>query len=110
MEFFRTKWGTIVNNSNDIVPMDENSPLFREYEQWSKTNVVKPTDFMTEEDIKEDNRLKFVELDKLQFNELKVTDWYYIRKMDTGEEIPEDIIRQREEIRLRYNGLKQEII
>ena len=46
------------------------------------------------------------ELNRLQYTELKSTDWYYIRKIDTGEEVPEEIIIQRNLIRQKYNNLK----
>ena len=44
-----------------------------------------------------------LELNKLQYTELKSTDWYIIRKLDTGTEIPIEIINERNEIRLKYN-------
>ena len=36
------------------------------------------------------------------YNELLKTDWYFIRKQDTGEDIPQYIIDERNAIRLKY--------
>jgi len=36
------------------------------------------------------------------YNELLKTDWYFIRKQDTGEDIPQYIIDERNAIRLLY--------
>ena len=43
---------------------------------------------------------------KLNFKILKNTDWYYIRRLDTNEEIPPDVVTQRKEARefLKANG------
>jgi len=38
-----------------------------------------------------------------QFEELRLTDWYIVRQIETGIEVPLDILTQREEIRNRYN-------
>ena len=38
-----------------------------------------------------------------QFEELRLTDWYIVRQIETGVEVPLDILTQREEIRNRYN-------
>lgn len=47
------------------------------------------------QELKEDNKKSF----KLTANNLlSISDWYIIRKYDRGIEVPEDIIRQREDI------------
>ena len=46
----------------------------------------------------EENKLK----DLACYNELLKTDWYFIRKQDTGEEIPQYIIDERNLIRQIY--------
>ena len=38
-----------------------------------------------------------------KFEELRLTDWYIVRKIETGIAVPLDILTQREEIRNRYN-------
>ncbi len=58
---------------------------------------------ITEEELIAIKQQKIDELNKLQFDELSKTDWYLIRKLDMGTEIPLEIINQRNEIRLKYN-------
>lgn len=41
---------------------------------------------------------------QLQYQELKPTDWYFIRRLDTGQEIPAEVLQLRQEIRDRYNS------
>ena len=36
--------------------------------------------------------------------ELLETDWYFIRKAETGIEVPSEILQQRAEIRAKYNS------
>ena len=36
------------------------------------------------------------------YNELLETDWYFIRKAETGIEVPNEILQQRAQIRARY--------
>ena len=36
------------------------------------------------------------------YNELLKTDWYFIRKQDTGQDIPQSLIAERNAIRLKY--------
>ena len=51
-------------------------------------------------------------IDKLKkecYDELALTDWYFIRKMDIGVEIPLEVIEQRNETRKKYNDLINQI-
>jgi len=48
-------------------------------------------------------------LNQLQFEELSKTDWVYIRERELGIEVPLEIKKQRQEIREKYNTLKQQI-
>lgn len=59
------------------------------------------------EEIKLENQLKIGELNKLQYEELSLTDWYFTRFIETGIEVPEDVIQQRKDIRLKYDDLKR---
>lgn len=49
------------------------------------------------------------DLNSLQYEELKVTDWYFVRKVELGIEIPLEIIKQRLEIRAKYDALKLDL-
>lgn len=64
---------------------------------------------ITDEELQIIKQQKIDGLNKLQYDELSVTDWYLIRKLDIGVEIPIEIINQRNEIRLKYNDLISEI-
>jgi hypothetical protein len=64
---------------------------------------------ITEQELQIRKQQKIDELNRFQFDELSVTDWYIIRKLDTGTEIPPDVFSQRNEIRLKYNNLKNGI-
>ena len=52
MAYFRTKYGTIINENNVVIPMDESSPLWLEYVDYLKAEgEVFNTDFLTEIDL-----------------------------------------------------------
>lgn len=46
---------------------------------------------------------------KQQFLELSNTDWYVTRKNEIGVDIPQDVIDERNLIRLKYDNLKLEL-
>lgn len=101
-EFLDFKGSEISNwNLTDILPSsDLLIPIWND-EQWIEG--------ITETELKVIKQNKIDELNKLQFDELLVTDWYIIRKLDIGTEIPLEIVNQRNEIRLKYNNLRNEI-
>lgn len=76
-------------------------------EYWNGSEWVENA---TTEELELVKQQKIHELNKLQFEELLVTDWYIIRKLDIGTEIPIEIINQRNEIRLKYNNLRNELL
>ena len=50
-----------------------------------------------------------LELNKLQFDELLVTDWAFIRRLEEDTEIPLEIVNERNEIRAKYSELKNSL-
>ena len=46
------------------------------------------------------------ELNRMQFYELQPTDWYFVRKVELGTDVPNDIILERLVIRKKYDDLK----
>jgi len=38
-----------------------------------------------------------------QYQELRPTDWYFTRFLETGQEVPSEILTQRQEIRQKYS-------
>ena len=45
----------------------------------------------------------------MQYNELKSTDWYFVRKVELGIEVPNEVIEARLAIRLKYDNLKNKV-
>ena len=60
----------------------------------------------TPEEIAEANKIiiqqNIENIKQQQFEELSKTDWYVTRFIETGVEIPEEILEERKQIRLRY--------
>jgi len=63
----------------------------------------------TTEEIEQKKQIEIEKLKAMQFEELSTTDWYVIRKMDTGIDIPLEIINQRVAIREKYDLLISEL-
>lgn len=62
-----------------------------------------------EEEIAEANKLKIKDLKNQQYQEMQPTDWYYTRFLETGQEVPLEIISLRQDIRNKYDNLINEI-
>ena len=63
----------------------------------------------TPEEIAELNKQSVQNLKLGQYQELLLTDWYYTRYIETGQEVPLEIKQQRQEIKDKYDTLIQEI-
>ena len=101
MEYFVTKNGTIVDENMNIVPMDESTSEFKQYYNYLKNEgEVKPTDFETEIE----KQIKIDELKKQCYNELSLSDWYYIRSL-RGIPVPKEIEKERQAILDKYDEL-----
>ena len=72
-------------------PVNLISPIWNETE-WNEGATV--------EDLDEINKSK----KQSCYIELLQTDWYFIRKAETGQDIPQAILDERAEIRLKYNS------
>ena len=59
----------------------------------------------TPEEIAEQKHYKIEEIKKFQYQELLSTDWYYTKLLETGQEVPLEIIQQRQQIREKYENL-----
>lgn len=57
----------------------------------------------------EDDKLTINQLNKMQYNELQTTDWYFVRKVELGIEVPQEILDERDSIRKKYNDLKANV-
>jgi predicted transcriptional regulator len=60
MKYFKTKYGIIINENNDIIPMQEGNLLYNDYLQFlTNEGVILETDFLTSLDLEiESNELK----------------------------------------------------
>lgn len=57
----------------------------------------------------EDDKLTINQLNEMQYSELKSTDWYFVRKVELGIEVPQEILDERDSIRKKYNDLKANV-
>ena len=104
--------------NNRCILLDQEFLDFKgaEIDNWNLTDVLPSSDLLipiwnglqwiegaTEKELQNIKNKKIDELNTLQYFELKATDWYIIRKLDIGTEIPIEIINERNEIRLKYN-------
>lgn len=73
--------------------------------------ILKDGDFVTElvSTNGEDDKLTINQLNEMQYNELKSTDWYFVRKVELDVEVPNEVIEYRLAIRKKYNDLKANV-
>lgn len=106
MRYFQTKNGVTIDENRNIIPMDESNAIYQKYLKFLKEDgTVELTDMLSDFEI---DLAKTEAIDKLKkecYNELALTDWYFVRKIDIGAEVPKEIIEQRNEIRKKYNDL-----
>jgi len=106
MKYFLTKNGVTIDENRNVIPMDESNKIYQEYLDFLKADgTVKPTDMLSDFEI---DLAKNEAIDKLKkecYDELALTDWYFVRKMDIGVEVPVEVIEKRNEIRKKYNDL-----
>jgi hypothetical protein len=51
MKYYKTKYGSIINENNETIPMDESSELYKDYVDFLKNDgIVEDTEFITDED------------------------------------------------------------
>lgn len=56
-----------------------------------------------------DDKLTIDQLNAQQYDELKSTDWYFMRKIDLGVAVPNEVIEDRLAIRKKYDDLKKDL-
>lgn len=59
-----------------------------------------------EDFFKGNNKVTIEQLNSQQFEELQLTDWYFVRKVELGIDVPNDVILERLAIRKKYDDLK----
>ena len=54
MRYFYTKYGTVIDENNQVIPMIEGNPLYEEYLLFLKADGnVEPSDYVTDEELQE---------------------------------------------------------
>lgn len=75
---------------------------------------IKPNciEYLYASDIKEEveSKLTIEQLNEMQYSELEPTDWYFVRKVELGIDVPNEIILERLAIRKKYDDLKKELL
>ena len=99
--------GKIYLNGVEI-PLDDRAAEFQQY-LIDKDIVGVEYVEATEEEIAEANKQIVQNLKLEHYQELLLTDWYYTRYIETGQEVPLEIKQQRQEIRDKYNNLIQQM-
>lgn len=52
MKYFKTKYGTVINESNVVIPMQEGNELYNGYLAYLQNDgIIEDTDFLTENDL-----------------------------------------------------------
>lgn len=107
MIYYTTKNGQIIDENNQLIPMDEASPLYADYYNYLVNDgTVYPTDFEFTSDIQEAliNRALAVDLDYTnQISELLKK---HIEKLNLdGIAIPEAVILERTRLRNECNQI-----
>jgi hypothetical protein len=100
--------------TNDLEEQPENSIIFEEnnfiipcFNKYpNPTEIVEGVTIEILEKIKLE---KIKTLNTQAYNELIVTDWYVTRFLETGKEIPIEIVEERNAIREKYNVLKENL-
>jgi hypothetical protein len=91
LSMFETENTLPYNNENFVKPIYSNGQIIER---------------ATPEEIAEQENQQKQELKKIlkqqQYEELLPTDWYVVRFIETGIEIPEEILQQRQAIREKY--------
>ena len=100
MKYFQTKNGLTIDENRNVIPMDESNEKYKEYLSFLiEEGTVEQTDMLSDFEI---DLAKNEAIDKLKkecYDKLTLTDWYFVRKMDIGVEIPLEVIEQRNEIK-----------
>jgi hypothetical protein len=83
----------VYNEQGGYVEYTE-EPQGVEFEIIDKTPTIQEIE---EQELEQQKLLK-----QQQYEELLLTDWYVVRFVEKGVEIPEEILKQRQEIRNKY--------
>ena len=109
MIYYTTKRGQIIDENNQLIPMDESSPLYTGYYNYLvNEGTVYETDYEFPSDIQEDLINKALEIDLDYTNQISELLKKHIEKLNLdGIAIPQAVITERTRLR---NECNQKII
>ena len=97
--------GNVYYNRILVIP-DDQFQEWQDYVLFIKNGGIFEYFEGTPEEIAEANKIiiqqNIENIKQQQFKKLSKTDWYITRFIETGIEIPEEILEERKQIRLRY--------
>jgi hypothetical protein len=97
-----TQGGYVVNENGIVIPMDEDSPLYPDYATYVLGgNSVDFTDYITSEEI-EDSKIKIRKEYSYRISNIEGFQEALERKILDGTEIPQNILDERESLRIEY--------
>jgi hypothetical protein len=109
MIYYTTKRGQIIDENNQLIPMDESSPLYQDYYDYLVgEGTVYETDYEFPSDIQQDLINKALEIDLDYTNQISQVLKKHIEKLNLdGVTIPQEVIIERTRLR---NECNQKII
>lgn len=101
MTYFRTKYGHIIDDNNQIIPMDESSPLYEDYVDYLKDDgEVLPSNVVFQEDLVEEA----LQIDLYYTGLISDLLRKHIEKLSIDNiPIPQDAIDERDRLRAECN-------
>jgi len=105
MIYYTTKNGKIIDENNQLIPMDESSPLYQEYYNYLVNDgTVYPSDYEFPNDINESLINKALEIDIDYTNQISELLKKHIEKLNLdGIPIPQYAIDERARLRAECN-------
>jgi hypothetical protein len=105
MTYYITKNGKIIDENNQLIPMDESSPLYQEYYNYLVNDgTVYPSDYEFPNDINESLINKALEIDIDYTNQISELLKKHIEKLNLdGIPIPQYAIDERARLRAECN-------
>jgi hypothetical protein len=105
--YYSTKNGTIIDEYNQVVPMDENSLLYQNYYNYlANGGTVEPSNFEFQSDINEALIKKALEIDLEYTNKISEILKKHIEKLNLdGISIPQYAINERKRLRDECNQI-----
>lgn len=105
MMYYTTKNGQIIDENNQLIPMDESSPLYQEYYNYLvNEGTVYNSDYEFPNDVKQELISKALEIDLDYTNQISELLKKHIEKLNLdGIPIPQNAIDERLRLRAECN-------